>query len=529
MKFKKIMLLAASALMLAGVTGCNSNSVSPVNNEEAIEEIEELPAPRNLKISNDPEVSNFVKNQDFDPNKALAIDLRPTVDLDTTCTGQEDGKRLIVTKKELRQATNGSGNLHALEQAELLYPGQLLLADSGLVDGNPTSMSNLDRGVTTIEVVLPGLYDSEIEVSKTKRSTIRNAIQQKVEEWASSPKKKALTTKESFKISQIYDQRQAGLDFGFEIAEKLSIKTDYKQDVEKNIFIVSYEQIFYTVNTSLDNDTIVFADTVTKEDVEREIGTTPAVMIAQASYGKMVFLKIETTKSKSEIEAAFNYSGSVNVKAKTQFKEALQNCTITSLVYGGAVKEGDDPESPTPSEVTDTADNSKADIVTSLLTRNIASTAAEVENAVMLSYRTTWLKNNKFAKVQATADYVETTRSIIDEQVVEIKNVGCFAVDDWWISGEAVSVNAETGALEFGPRTRIEHSSSICAPQSRTYTISAKWARLHFAYDICAGSKNVFNRRISDNNFFSKAFIETCGTTFINHTNVTVDGSFRRV
>ena len=110
MKFKKIMLLAASALMLAGVTGCNSNSVSPVNNEEAIEEIEELPAPRNLKISNDPEVSNFVKNQDFDPNKALAIDLRPTTTLDTTCTGQEDGKRLIVTKKEIHKATDGSGS-----------------------------------------------------------------------------------------------------------------------------------------------------------------------------------------------------------------------------------------------------------------------------------------------------------------------------------------------------------------------------------------------------------------------------------
>ena len=133
-----------------------------------------------------------------------------------------------------------------------------------------------------------------------KRSTIRNGIQQKVEEWASSPKKKALTAKENFKISQIYDQRQAGLDFGFEIAEKLSIKTDYKQDVEKNIFIVSYEQIFYTVNTSLDNDTLVFADTVTKEDVEREIGSTPAVMISQASYGKLPLTILVVLMSKQK-------------------------------------------------------------------------------------------------------------------------------------------------------------------------------------------------------------------------------------
>ncbi|MBP3713416.1 MAG: thiol-activated cytolysin family protein [Bacilli bacterium] len=529
MKFRKIMVLAASALMLVGVAGCNNNLSQTVNNNvQEVDVVEETPSTKNLKISNNTEVADFVRNQDFDPNKVLAFDLRPTVELDKTCTGVEEGNRLIVTKKESRNAVSGTGSLHCLEQSEMLFPGQILLADSGLVDGNPTPMTNLDRGNTTLEVVLPGLYDSEFEVAKTKRSNIRNGIQQKVDEWVSSPKKKKLTNKTSLKITQVYDQRQAGLDIGFEIAKKLSIKSDYKQDVEKNIFVVSFEQIFYTVNTSLDNDTLVFADTVTKADVEREIGSTPAVIISQASYGKMVFLKIETTKDKSQIDAAFKYAGSINVDAKAQFQNTLANCSITSLVYGGAV-EGGDPESPVPTEIKDTTDSSKADVINSLFSTSLSSDSSEVQNAVMLSYQTSWLKNNKKATVQATAEYVETTRTIIDEQELEIKNIGGFVVLDWWVSGEPVTINPKTGALEYGARVTIEHASRIHATESRKYRISAKYARLHFVYKILLGTKQAFNQRIYSKDFFNKAYLETAGTTLINHVNLTVDGSYRSI
>lgn len=528
-KTSKLSVLLASAFMLFGMASCGSQSsgVTPV--EENGEQQEVLAVPKNLKISTNEEVTNYIKNQTYDADATLALDLRPTVALDTRNTAYTEGGSLVVTRKSLKKALNGSGNMHALEQSEQLFPGQLLIADEGLVNGSPTIMSNLDRGKGTFEVVLPGLYDSEFTANSTKRTQVRNGIAQKVDDWASNPKRKKLTAKENFNITQVYDQRQAGLDIGFEIAEKLSIKADYKQDVEKNIFIVSYEQIFYTVNTSLENDTIVFADDVTKQDLENEIGNKPVVMITQASYGKMVFLKIETTKNKDEINTAFQYAGSVDIKAKASFQSALQNCNVTCLVYGGAVEEGQDPESPTPITITDTADSSKADAINALLGSKLVSNASEIENAVMLSYKTSWLKNNKTAKINATAEYVETTREIIGEQELEICNIGGYEVNYWEVRGCEVSIDETTGELSFGEPKLLERATHICALQNRLYKIPANYGRLEFSFDITWGTKWENVRIAPNKDFFSKGKIETCGTTLINHIWFYIDGNNRKI
>jgi hypothetical protein len=527
-KLHKLTLLLAGAFVMGGLASCGAEAPEAVPEETA--EAEEAKAPiKSLKISNDQEVSNYIKNQSYDADAALALDLRPTVALDTKSRGVESEGRLIVTRKQLKKALNGTGSMHALEQSEQLFPGQLLIADEGLVNGSPTTMQNLSRGKGTFEVVLPGLYDSEFTAASTKRTQVRNGIAQKVEEWASSPKKKKLTAKESFTITQAFDQRQLGLSVGFEIADKLNIKADYTQNVEKNVFIVSYEQIFYTVNTSLENDTIVFADGVTKAEVEAEVANKPLVMITQASYGKMIFFKVETDKSKDEVTAAFKYAGSVDVDAKASFQKTLQNCNITYLVYGGAVAEGQDPESPTPTELTDTADSTKADTIKALLSTNLASNSSEVENAVMLSYKTSWLKNNKTAKINATAEYVETTREVIGEQTVEVKNCGAYEVGEWKVGGRKVTVDESTGELSFGNFVTIETGRHICAPQNRIYKIPATYGRLEFFYDITWGSKQNYQRIAPSKDFLANAKIETCGTTLINHIWFHVDGNSRKV
>lgn len=528
-KLHKLTFLLAGALMVGGLASCNQAAPNQGLEEEVGQRENIEVAPKNLKISNNKDVADYIKNQQYDADAALAIDLRPTVALDTTNRGDDSAGRLIVTRKTLKKAKNGDSGMHALEQSEQLFPGQILFADEGLVNGSPTAMSNLSRGAGTFEVVLPGLYDSEFTANSTKRTQVRNGINQKVEEWAESKKKKKLTAKETLRITQAFDGRQIGLDIGFEIAKKLDIKSDYQQSVEKNIFIVSFEQIFYTVNTSLENDTVVFADSVTKAEVEEEIGNKPVVMITQASYGKMVFLKIETTKSKDEINAGFKFAGAVDVTSKANFQKTLENCSITALVYGGAVAEGQDPESPTPTEITDTGDSSKVDSVNALLARNLASNASEVENAVMLSYKTSWLKNNKTAKINATADYVETTREVIGEQTLEVKNCGAYEVKYWNVRGRRVTVNATTGELEFGGLETIHNATHICAPQNRIYKIPAHYARLEFDYDISWGTKQNLGRVAPYRDFFSNAKIETCGTTLINHVWFYVDGSNRKV
>lgn len=514
MKKYKFILLALSMASILGFSGC-STATEENNNEPIPQEAETAPR-KNLIISNDSEVSNYIKGQDFDPDQVLSYDLTGSVKPKSGSSGQMEGNKLVITKKEVKDAKSGTGSLHALQLTSSVYPGELLKANRYLVDGTPTELSNLGRGASSFEVTLPGLINNTFSVEKTTGANVRSALASKVAEWKGLGKK--LTANQTFNITQTYDYNQLTVNLGVGIAKKLNIDANYKQGSGKNIFIVSYEQIFYSVNTMLGNETVVFDDTVKPEDVRAECpDNTPPVMIKQANYGRMIYFKVETYKSLSEINAGFKLACSLDVESKAQFQKSLENCDVSCLIYGGATDEYE--------QTTTISKEDLSDKVNSIIIEGGLPAADQVENAVMLSYSTCWLKNNDFARIQATSQYTEVSRTVIDEQKLILKNPAWFTIKNWKVTGCKVSFNSK-GEMVYGPREQIHFGDKVGGwGGERSILIPGNIAQVEFSWDLKGGKDwPVENYRLSNNDFFGTATIKTCGSVCFYSTQFDVDG-----
>lgn len=515
---KKIILLGAGVLTLAGCA--MPNQIGAVGEDEIVDY---APTRKNLVISNNNEISNYIRNQDFDPNAVLAYDLTGSVTPKASTAGSKKGNDLIVTKKVVRDATSGTGSLHALQYSSLLYPGELLQTNENLVAGTPTELANLERGKTTFEVILPGLVNNTFSVDKTTGPKVRSALSGKIDEWKALGRK--LTANQRFNFTQAYSESQLAVDLGFGIKDWLKIDFNDKGETEKNVFIISFEQVYYSVNTQVGNDTVIFDDSVTLEDVKRDCPQEhPPVLIRQANYGKMLYFKVVTDKSKNEINAGFKYAGSFDVESKNKFKQTLENCEVSCLVFGGSV---DEYATTTPIK----GDNAgeKADEINSLINVSLSSDASSIDNAVMLSYATSWLKNNNFAKIGATTKYVETTQEIIREQKLRVWNAAAFTCKTWDVKARKITGwNDKDGTPIWGNLETIHRASMMAIDQEATYYIPADYGQIEFEYDIYWGPRGHWSGRISNKDHFVNGTIKICGSLFGKWIRINIDGQESR-
>ncbi len=527
MKRSKLFSLSLALLGSLAMTGCG-NVVAPAQQaaEEPAVAFQEEPKtpkaqPKELTISKNKDVANYIKNMDFDPEKVWQYDLTGSVTPKPGRSGSMSGDRLMITKKEVRDAKSGTASLHSLNLSNLLYPGQLLKANSKLVEGVPTAITDVDRGKATYEVVLPGLADNVFSIEETTSAMFRSKLGAKVAEWKGLGKK--LTANQTFSLTQTFDAQQLAVDLGFGIGEKLKIDASYKQGGESNIFIAAFEQIFYSVNVVVESrkSTVIFDEEVTLEEIQKEITPdAPPLLITQANYGQTIYLKIETSMNKDEVQAGFSYAGRVDVSAKAQFQKMLGNCKVNCLVYGGVA---DDYEQLTPIVGEDSADK-----INELLSKSKTPLSDQVENAILLSYATSWLKNSDFARIQATTKYIETTYEFRKGTTFNMHNRGVFTVKQWKVSARKLKSFDADGNAEFGDLEVLYNDTTIFTGQDRAVYIPANYGQVEFGYDVKDGSDWPFNKRIWAYDFFESASVKLWGTTYGSHAefkidNVTID------
>ena len=524
MKLSKLLALSTAVLGMITVAGCGKVA-APVEPEPEPVAQQEEPAQeiqrKEIKISPDKTVSDYIKNMEFDADKIWQYDLNGGTKYEPSKTGKMEDGRLVVTKKEVKSAKSGTASLHSLNLSNLLYPGQLLKANSKLVEGVPTAITDLDRGKGTYELVLPGLTDNMFSIDETISATYRSKLNAKLAEWKTLGKK--LTANQTFSITQAFNSAQLAVDLGFGIGEKLKIDAKYEQGGETNIFVVAFEQVFFTVNLLLEGkkSTVIFDEEVTLEDVQREISPNePPLLISSANYGQTIYLKVETSLDKSQVNAGFSLAGNVSLDAKAKFAKTLENCKVNGLVYGGVA---DDYQVLTPIE-----GEGAADKINDLILKGSTPLADQVENAVMLSYATSWLKNSDFARIQATTEYIDTTYEVLTGSTFEMHNRGWYTVKEWWVKARRIDGFDSKGNITWGPEETLYRDTFLFKGNDRSIAIPANYGRVVFAYDISGGTDwplGEGGRRVWRTDFFKKGSVTVTGTTHNAAAEFDIDGN----
>ena len=147
------------------------------------------------------------------------------------------------------------------------------------------------------------------------------------------------------KIKNIQSKEQLALELGVDVNSSfvdIESKLGYSSDTQKNTFMVNLNQTFYTMSydipTSLDQ---IFAPSVTPDDLARYVGpSNPATYISSVTYGRIFYMLIESTSSRTEMDAAINASFNgvttdVDVDMKTDYVAELDELSITVFAYGG--------------------------------------------------------------------------------------------------------------------------------------------------------------------------------------------------
>jgi len=494
----------------------------------------------NIVISKISDVSSYIQNMNFDKDKVLAMELGDKIKLDNgktyDTTTSSEGVKLIVTHKEVKTVENGSADINVMDSnSSAIYPGGVLKCDSNLLSGNPTP-DDLDRGDVNIILDLNGATGTQKQfVVKATKGNVEEKINQAVASWATTGKQVAANA--NAKVIQVRNSQTLEAEIGIKgIASKFGISIGAKGKTEKNTYIISYKQTYF--NATIDynyNESSIYASNVTLDDVKQRYPldsngdcNTPPVLINNVSYGRMVYLKVETDLTMAEINAAFKYLQKVDEKdpkkkqqmeleLREKFNKTMENSTINYLVYGGP--------------------NSGAGLLP------IGSKPAEAIQKVIadgaiftgetgykiISYSTHFLKDNTAATVNATSQYIEETRKVLTQQEIYVENQGCYVVKKWNIKARKITGWDEKGNPIFGELETLYTRNKTVARQGYTYFIDANYGRVEFEYDIHRGSDWPFKGRITSADFFQKADIYTHGTIHFNSVELIVDGTRRRV
>ena len=232
------------------------------------------------------------------------------------------------------QAKEYENQLLFTENDEVFYPGALLKSKT-VVDGSYSAIF-APRKPYTISTSLTGDKTS-ITVENASLSAARNAISELLNKNFNAPP--ANITYNSY---EVHDEQHLKLALGASYTGAInSVKgnVNFKYETEKTRYIVKIEQVFYTIDVDAPQKPSDFF----KEDFDfqKELGSEKPIYISSIKYGRVLLLGIESSLTKTEVEAKINasfLSGKISAEAETAFNDLKKSSTITGRVLGGNAK-----------------------------------------------------------------------------------------------------------------------------------------------------------------------------------------------
>lgn len=356
----------------------------------------------------------------YDPNKILSFN-GEKVENFVPNEGFSTPDKYIVIKREKKSISDSTADIAVIDSMnDKTYPGAIQLANRNLIENKPNIVS-CERKPITISIDLPGMgEEGKTTITSPTYSSVKAGIDSLLNKWNSHYSSiYSIPTRFSYSDSMVYSKSQLSAKLGcnFKALNKaLDIDFDSIYKGQKKVMLLAYKQIFYTVNVDAPNHpSDFFGDKVTFNDLAKKgvNSKNPPVYVSSVSYGRTIYVKLETTSKSANVKAAFKaLIENQNISNNSEYKNILNQSSFTATVLGGGAKEHN-------KVITKNFDE-----IRNIITNN--SEYSPRNPGYPIAYTTSFLKDNSVATVNNKTDYIETTSTEYTNGKITLDHRGAY-------------------------------------------------------------------------------------------------------
>ncbi|XP_054271587.1 alveolysin-like [Macrosteles quadrilineatus] len=385
--------------------------------------------------NNDVDVNNYINGMNYSRDLILDYIGETNLKVPTRIENKIDDKNnYIVTTREKKSEQSQVSNIGIVSVNEhRTYPGSLLLANQRLVDNNPDVLAAA-RAPLTYTVNLPGLTsDGHFSIEPTF-ANYQSFKEKTLDTWFDKYSKDHsvvanFQSEYRFAYSQEYLRVKFGLEFKNSPVEA-NVDFSAMQNQEKLIMIHKFKQIYYTVSVApTEKPSDCFARSVTAAELkQRTNNTDPPVMVDSVSYGRTIYVKLETSSIDKEIKDTLATNGQFlydfNTESASKIMSKLKDLTMQVFVLGGSPEQIDLINARTFNDV-----------------NNVIVKYAKFSSDNLgypISYSANFIKENSRAVVHMSTEYIETTNTVTTRGILKVVHKGAFVMQ-WAITWKEVN------------------------------------------------------------------------------------------
>lgn len=411
--------IGISLLLLAVLVSPNFNKAVYANSEGTNVEVQPLDDVRDLVKYND--LNTYLKTLNYDEDNILTHNGESITNYFPTYSKFKNGEFIVVEKIKKSISSKNADVSVMTTNDDRIYPGALLKANKGLLENNPTLIS-LDRAPMNVSINLPGMIngDNTEYVLKPTNSSVRSAINELTDRWHEKYESKySVPAKMEYTETMVKSKDQLNAQFGLGFEKiGLPLKIDFAAlaSGEKQACVVNLKQIYYNVSIDAPSQPAKFFDeNVSKEDlVSASINEkTPPVYISNVAYGRSMYIKLETSSKSTNVQAAFQaLIKGVDISLNPEFKSILDKTNFTAVILGGDAGES--------SKVV----SGKVEDLKRIIEQG--SVYNRQNQAVAISYKTSFVKDNAPATFLNNTDYVDTKITSFRDGELVLRHKGAY-------------------------------------------------------------------------------------------------------
>ena len=274
----------------------------------------------------------------------------PTSGERTSSTSTTDslisGERWICTTETKELLGKGGGNSGFplfSPNAGIIFPGGLLQGKS-LKKATPDPIAVMRAPGTISTDIVDGNQYASITVPEVSKSSVTQAINDIIRNSTG-----IVPANFSFSYKSIQSREQFALELGVDVETAFTeVESKLNLDFSKSVnrYYVRLEQSFYTMSFDMPRSyDDVFDPSVTVDELAKYVGPgNPACYISDVTYGRIFYMVIESTSSKSEMDLAVSGSFNgvttqVDGDLAVERMKKLKNLNITVFAFGGKSEE----------------------------------------------------------------------------------------------------------------------------------------------------------------------------------------------